>query len=386
MRIKALLGCVIIVALLLTGCSKSPTNELSWQEHYDLGVRYLSEENYEEAVIAFTAAIEIDPKNEELYISLAEAYIGLEDFDRAYETLSTAAEVIGRTEAIMQAQIQLQNLMMQEDGLFKEIGEDGLNQYGGTPFILRDNYIPYSELGEAGQTFFQQVIAALSANQRNELLALAEVGADLLSEKTESTEYDHIYTTCNGYKIYLETAVMGNYVGGAYKTYGWSIQVRPESGVGYYARIETDELIDASLIEQSWYDYWNESLEVASCPCEQWQWNGTYSMEETSRGSQHIDGEDRDISAYSNIIGEIQNSLRYGNFYEDSYVTYQSPDREARTTEREGEAVFQDGLCINVVKDGRHSWVSNGRSRYTIDGTGYGYDLTMKKMLDILYW
>ena len=33
-----------------------------WQEQYDLGVRYLSDGNYEDAIIAFTAAIEIDPK------------------------------------------------------------------------------------------------------------------------------------------------------------------------------------------------------------------------------------------------------------------------------------------------------------------------------------
>lgn len=72
--------CLCLV-LLLTSCSqmtsapevndesfKTPT----WWEQYNLGIRYLSEGNYEEAIIAFTAAIEIDPK-------LAPAYVGRGD-------------------------------------------------------------------------------------------------------------------------------------------------------------------------------------------------------------------------------------------------------------------------------------------------------------------
>ena len=45
---------------------------------YDLGIRYLLEGNYEEAIIAFTAAIEIEPYNADLYIERAKAYLQLE--------------------------------------------------------------------------------------------------------------------------------------------------------------------------------------------------------------------------------------------------------------------------------------------------------------------
>lgn len=51
---------------------KTPT----WQEQYDLGIRYLDEGNYEEAIIAFTAAIEIDPKQAPAYVGRGDAYIG----------------------------------------------------------------------------------------------------------------------------------------------------------------------------------------------------------------------------------------------------------------------------------------------------------------------
>ena len=59
-------------SLFLCACGQSA--EAAWQEQYDLGVRYLSEGNYEEAIIAFTAAIDIDPKQPDAYLGLADVY------------------------------------------------------------------------------------------------------------------------------------------------------------------------------------------------------------------------------------------------------------------------------------------------------------------------
>ena len=58
---KRTMGILLALALTVTLCACGKKSGGSWQEQYDLGVRYLSEGNYEEAVIAFTAAIEIDP-------------------------------------------------------------------------------------------------------------------------------------------------------------------------------------------------------------------------------------------------------------------------------------------------------------------------------------
>ena len=70
-RIAMFALAIIIGMFSLSACGQSgPT----WQEQYDLGVRYLSEGNYEEAIIAFTAAIEIDPKRPEGYIGRGDAY------------------------------------------------------------------------------------------------------------------------------------------------------------------------------------------------------------------------------------------------------------------------------------------------------------------------
>ena len=66
----------VLLALTLTLSLVACGGKGSWQEQYDLGVRYLSEGNYEEAVIAFTAAIEIDAKRAEAYVGRGSAYIG----------------------------------------------------------------------------------------------------------------------------------------------------------------------------------------------------------------------------------------------------------------------------------------------------------------------
>ena len=62
----------VVLLLGLAACGKSP--EEKWQEQYELGMKYVSEGNYEEAVLAFTAALEIDTKKADTYAGLAAAY------------------------------------------------------------------------------------------------------------------------------------------------------------------------------------------------------------------------------------------------------------------------------------------------------------------------
>ena len=71
-KLKWLL-CLIVLLVFLPACGKSTAEK--WQEQYDLGQQYLLEENYEEAIVAFTAAIEIDPKQADAYIGRGDAYI-----------------------------------------------------------------------------------------------------------------------------------------------------------------------------------------------------------------------------------------------------------------------------------------------------------------------
>ena len=66
--------CTVLCLFLMVACGQNAA--AAWQEQYDLGVKYLSEGNYEEAIIAFTAAIDIDEKRPEGFIGRGDAYAG----------------------------------------------------------------------------------------------------------------------------------------------------------------------------------------------------------------------------------------------------------------------------------------------------------------------
>ena len=107
----AVLGLLVLV---MSACSqeKVPIGEnvnyteeeaLTWQEQYDLGMRYLEEGDYEAAIVAFTAAIEIDPNQAVLYLERGNAYIrdgetednlamALADYQQAVDLDSAMAE------------------------------------------------------------------------------------------------------------------------------------------------------------------------------------------------------------------------------------------------------------------------------------------------------
>lgn len=112
----------LVVLLTLCACGKKDSGA-TWQEQYDLGVRYLTDGNYEEAIIAFTAAIEIDSKRPEAYLGLADAYTGAGDLGAARKALEDGLAATGDTE--IQARL---------DELSAEAG----NLTGQPPFTLQD--------------------------------------------------------------------------------------------------------------------------------------------------------------------------------------------------------------------------------------------------------
>ena len=90
--ITVLLFFVILLALPACGAPPTPSAAMqeapTWQEQYDLGLRLLSEGNYEEAIIAFTAAIEIEDKYVDAYVGRGDAYTGLATLALAEQDLT----------------------------------------------------------------------------------------------------------------------------------------------------------------------------------------------------------------------------------------------------------------------------------------------------------
>lgn len=103
MKSKCLIVSFLVILLSLAACMQNrdeSSDIFTWQVQYDLGIRYLADGNYEEAIIAFTAAIEIDPRQAEAYIGLADVYAAQGNTEQAYQVLSDALNMVENEHAI----------------------------------------------------------------------------------------------------------------------------------------------------------------------------------------------------------------------------------------------------------------------------------------------
>ena len=83
--IVAVLLVVVISTVVMLVLSKSGNRKL--QEQLDLGEKYISELKYEQAIIAYESAIEIEPMSVEAYLGLAEVYVAQGDYEKAISVL-----------------------------------------------------------------------------------------------------------------------------------------------------------------------------------------------------------------------------------------------------------------------------------------------------------
>lgn len=123
---------VILIALIIgIGIYNSPSNQLSRQ--LDLGNRYLEEQNYEQAVLAFDKAIEIDPMNVEAYLGKAQAYAGMGDVSMAIQALEEGYERTGDERLLeeMQRLDRLDPVIEWEDAAFEALIREYLGKSEG---------------------------------------------------------------------------------------------------------------------------------------------------------------------------------------------------------------------------------------------------------------
>lgn len=87
---------VIVMAAVATGMlAYYNSDSVRLRRQLDLGNRYLAELNFEEAIVAYEAAIAIEPVSVEAYLGLADAYLGLGDAEQALAALERGYEVTG---------------------------------------------------------------------------------------------------------------------------------------------------------------------------------------------------------------------------------------------------------------------------------------------------
>ena len=222
--------CVLLfpLALVLAACATQTSgNTSTWQEQYDLGMRYLTESNYEEAILAFTAAIEIDPKQADPYVYLTQAYLALGNAEQAETTRLQGYEATGNVR-LSQSVRSGWSIIYDDDIAFEQ------------RIIYRDFHL----MSTAQQDTLCQAIEAIQVDNQDAV-------RDIL---LNSDFPGQLCTTYNGYKInifvfnkeeykaYLDSYYgymmqQGNIssedgrVAGAEQAVG--IELRPEHGRGY---------------------------------------------------------------------------------------------------------------------------------------------------------
>lgn len=235
--------CSLVLAMILMfdliSCAQSTA--IQWKEQYDLGVRYLSEGNYEEAIIAFTTAIEIDPKCVETYESLANTYISAGEVDAALAILEKGYKIT------------------QDASLLAFLEEIQANMESA--FINRLSYVAIDELSTSHQTDILGLIDAIVSQENETVWDLLQSDSSIANLVMNYSTYGAIYTEYDDFRLRLYI-YSGN-------TAGVGVEMRPKSGTGYYytSTVSMDTNVPGG------YD-----RRMGSGQCDNWNWNGSYQL------------------------------------------------------------------------------------------------------------
>ena len=122
--VVALIAIAVITAIVILTVA-APKRALKNQ--LDAGQKYLTELDYEKAILAYEEALRIDPKNTEAYLGLAEAFVGTGDYDAALKVLDKGFEQTN-SEAIQDKRVEVEQIIQEtkeaEEDTSEELAEE----------------------------------------------------------------------------------------------------------------------------------------------------------------------------------------------------------------------------------------------------------------------
>lgn len=311
---------ITLICFLLSACgrvsadSNAEVKGMTWQDYYDLGIRYLSEGNYKEAIIAFTSAIAIDEKDAAAYIGRADTYVALAEGSHEDEnTLSSASkEYYLKAADDYTKAIQLGTM---EEDIFLKVANVyvHMKDYETASSIL-ETALKTTE-SENLQTRLLEVKMKLGHPWGDDIDTLTEGEKEYvlqLLDLVESGDTESAYEMLAIVKDVMESGVHIEYNGirlkismmGSEDQFGGSIEIRPNQGLGYYCHYDYNKSPD-----------YNFSKEYGTGMCSDWNWNGEFNLER----HYFLDG----YCEYTNHeSGEMKDSLLTGEKTTDSSYTY----------------------------------------------------------------
>ena len=121
-----------ILAILLVSCSRDPN--VRKQKYYESGQRYFAKGKYQEALIQFSNAVQVDPRYADAHYELAQVYMKSQQWTPAYQELERAVELQPDNS---RARLDLANLLIaaHEFGLAKEQTDLLVQQRPNDPLV-----------------------------------------------------------------------------------------------------------------------------------------------------------------------------------------------------------------------------------------------------------
>ena len=167
------MGVLLAAVLLLTACTSKAQKAM---EKVELGQKYLTEQNYTEAVASFTEAIGLDPENIPAYMGRAQAYTGLKQYDDAKADYTTAIEKT-EDQPYTQAEAYIGRAEVNE---LTTDNEDALSDYESASTAL--DKVDVEKITDAAEQIKQLNFRRYEDRQLEELAGVIEAEAAALKE------------------------------------------------------------------------------------------------------------------------------------------------------------------------------------------------------------
>ena len=145
----------------------------------DLGSKYLAELDYDQAVVSYLAVIEIDPKCEDAYMGIAEAYLQMGEYDKAMEYVMQGYSQTGDGRLLEKAEMIQALADMAEQGEDMAAGSvDNISESAGSQKVSEEEAV-YGEcivdgIYHHGYTFYD--LSDEETALLDELISYTEAG------------------------------------------------------------------------------------------------------------------------------------------------------------------------------------------------------------------
>lgn len=344
-------------------------------DQMELGQRYLEELDYEQAVVAFEAAIAIDPKCEEAYMGIAEAYLQMGEYGKAMEYAMQGYSQTGGERLLEKAEMIQASADMAAQGGERAVGsvadisgnsgsQDASEEaaaYGEriVDGIYHHGYTCY-DLSDEETALLDELISYTEAGRYEEYAVMLNTKEYVQAWKALGDKYRNngkaAHMAYNGYKICTYNLTSPFYGGGGSYSEGVCL-IPTEDGMGaLYSWLPRWE--DGS------YVYIHGSYAYTYCECADGMFNGVLRGQMRSYYSM---GTDEQWVDERTVEGEVVNGLMHGRYSEyipanitayddvdgDGFIEWYSTFDHGRLTELvEFSGVGYEGVAWQFQEDG----------------------------------